>query len=323
MHNPPGTTTEPAGPLARFFAHPYLLLVLAPTFWGGNLVAGKLAVGQIDPFLLLVGRWTGAALILVTIALPRVYRDWSRIRPALFWLAVYGVLGFAGFNVLMYNAARFTAAVNASIEQATISVLVLLGNFIVFGVRARPLQVAGLILTVIGVVTVATHGEPGQLLDLSVNVGDAMVLLACVLYALYSLTLKYRPAIHWLSFIFMTAGFAFLASLVFVFAFGGGAGMIARSLPETTLLGWACVAYVMLFPSIIAQLCYARGVQLIGPNRAAIFINLLPITGTILSVIIIGERLETYHLLAAALVVIGIAMAEWAVLRRTGRQVGR
>lgn len=317
MENAARHTSTKTGHIRRFLGHPYLLLVLAPTLWGGNIVAGKLAVGQIDPFVLLLGRWAGALLILLTIALPRVSRDWARIRPSLFWLAVYGVLGFASFNVLMYNAARFTAAVNASIEQAAISVLVLLGNFVVFGVRARMLQIVGLAITVVGVVYVATHGDPGRILNLTVNIGDAMVLLACALYALYSLTLRFRPAIHWLSFIFMTAGFAFLASVVFLFTLGGGVQILATAIPQTTLIGWALVAYVMVFPSILAQLFYARGVGLIGPNRASIFINLLPISGTLLSVLIIGERLEVYHLVAGALVVVGIGLAEWSVRRQT------
>jgi drug/metabolite transporter (DMT)-like permease len=294
-------------------AQPYLLLVLAPTFWGANVVAGKLAVGEVDPFVLLLGRWTGAVLLLIPFALPHLRHDWPKISGSIWWLAFYGIFGFAGFNMLMYSAAHYTAAVNASIEQAAIPVMVLAGNFVVFRVRARALQVAGLAVTIAGVVWVATHGDPGRLLNMTVNIGDGMVLLACLLYALYSLTLRYRPAIHWLSFMFVTAFSAFVASVAFLFAFGGGVGTLLEALPQTTLIGWGCIAYVMLFPSIVAQLCYARGVEIVGPNRASIFINLLPITGTVLSVLILGENLQSFHLLATALVVIGIALAEYSI----------
>ena len=179
-------------------AQPYVLLVLAPTFWGGNMAASKLAVGQVDPYLFLLLRWIGAVLLLVPFALPQVRRDSAAIKSSIWWLAFYGALGFAGFNMLVYGAAHFTAAVNISIEQATIPVLVFTGSFIAFRVKARTLQVLGLVLTVTGVVFVATHGEPARILNLDVNIGDAMVLLACLLYALYSLTLRYRPDIHWL-----------------------------------------------------------------------------------------------------------------------------
>jgi len=303
---------------ASLRSHPYLLLVLAPLFWGGNIVAGKLAVDHIDPYLLLVGRWLGATLIVLTIGIPHIRRDWSKIRPALPILSLYGILGFATFNILMYKSAYFTAGVNASIEQAAIPVVVLLANFMVFRVRAKLLQVIGLLLTVAGVIWVATHGEPQRILALDVNIGDGMVLIACILYAAYSLTLKYRPDIHWLSFILVTATAALVTSLVFVLAIGGGFEKLITEIPQTTLLGWGCVLYVMIFPSIVAQLCYARGVELVGPNRASIFINLLPVFGTILSVLILGESFETYHVVASALVVAGIMLAEYAVLRKQG-----
>ena len=304
------------GLIRALSAQPYLLLVLAPTFWGGNMVASRFAVGQIDPYLFLLFRWVGAVLLLVPFVIPHVRRDWPKISASLGWLVFYGALGFAGFNMLIYGAAHFTAAVNISIEQAAIPVLVLAGNFLVFHVRARLMQIIGLVCTVTGVIWVATHGNPTRIIALDVNIGDGMVLGACALYALYSLTLKYRPAIHWLSFMFVTSVAALLASAVFLFAFGGGLTTLVTGIGETTLLGWGAVAYVMLFPSIFAQLCYARGVEIVGPNRASLFINLLPITGTVLSVIILGEHLEPFHLLAAALVVVGIALSEYAVRAR-------
>ena len=302
--------------IRALISRPYLLLVLAPTFWGGNMVASRLAVGHVDPYLFLLFRWVGAVLLLVPFVLPQVRRDWRAISGSIWWLAFYGALGFAGFNMLIYSAAHFTAAVNISIEQAMIPVLVFAGSFIAFRVRARSLQLIGLLLTVIGVILVATHGEPARILNLDVNIGDGMVLGACLLYALYSLTLRYRPDIHWLSFMFATSVAALLASLVFLFAFGGGFGTLVSGLPEITATGWACIAYVMLFPSIVAQLCYAQGLSIVGPNRASIFINLLPITGTVLSVIVLGESLQPFHLIAAALVVTGIGFSEYAIRAR-------
>lgn len=296
-------------------SRPYLLLVLAPMFWGGNVVAGKLAVGQIDPYLLLLGRWAGATLVLLMVGLPSTRRDWPVLRANLPLLILYGIFGYAAFNILMYQAAHFTAAVNASIEQAAIPVIVLLGNFLIFRVRARLMQILGLLLTIFGVVWVASHGDPGRILSLSVNIGDGMVLLACLLYALYSLGLRYRPSVNWLSFLLVTAAAALATSIIFQLVLGGGFDKLLAEIPRATPLGWACVIYTMIFPSILAQMFYARGVQLVGPNRASIFINLLPIFGTILSVIIIGESLQPYHLLAAALVVIGIVLSERAVLK--------
>lgn len=309
---PPQASGKPAI-AASLLGQPYLLLVLAPLLWGGNIVAGKAAVGEISPFLLILFRWTGAVFLLLLVALPHLKRDWPKIRPALPILALYGILGFASFNMLMYGAAHFTAGVNASIEQAAIPVFVLIGNFVVFRVHARLLQVLGLILTIVGVVWVATHGDPQRIVSLTVNIGDGMVLAACLLYAGYSLTLRFRPDIHWLSFMLVTAVFALATSIVFQFIFGNGMQALTLDLPEVTLIGWICVLYVMVGPSIVAQMAYARGVSIVGPNRASIFINLLPVFGTILSVIVLHEALELYHLIASALVIAGIVLAEYAV----------
>jgi len=296
----------------RLFARPYLLLVMAPLFWGGNIVAGKLAVGQLDPFMLVVGRWAGAILIIVPLAWPHLRRDWPKIKPALPLLAVFGAFGFTGFNVLLYNSSLFTSAINASIEQASIPVLVLVGNFVIFSVRPKLLQVFGLALTIAGVVFVATRGDPARILVLDINIGDAMVLLACFFYASYSLALRFRPDIHWLSFLAVSAFFALITAVLVQMVVGGGAARFVALLPQITGRGWLIILYVMSFPSILAQLFYARGVEIVGANRASIFINLLPVFGTLLSVAIVGEAFRVYHVVASVLVVSGIVLSEYS-----------
>lgn len=316
MTIPAPQSKKSTGILGAVMGQPYLLLALAPLFWGGNVVAGKMAVGEISPQILLTGRWLGATLILLSIALPHVKRDWPKLRGSLWILGFYGIIGFASFNVLMYGAAHLTSAVNISIEQGSIPVFVMAANFLFFRVRARPLQILGLFLTLIGIIWVATHGDPARILSLDINMGDGMVLIACILYAAYSLTLRYRPDIHWLSFLFVTAASALLTSIIFQVIGGGGVDATLASLQTTTLKGWLIVIYVMTFPSILAQLFYARGLEMIGPNRASIFINLLPVMGTVLSVVIIGETFEMYHLIASVLVLVGIMLSEYAARMR-------
>ncbi|VAW23716.1 Permease of the drug/metabolite transporter (DMT) superfamily [hydrothermal vent metagenome] len=306
--HPPGQ-----GFFALLFSRPYLLLVLAPMFWGGNIVSGKLAVGNVDPFVLVVGRWAGAILIIVPLAWPHLSRDWKKIRPSLPLLALFGIFGFTGFNVLMYNSSLYTSAINGSIEQALIPVMVLLGNFLIFAVRPKLLQVLGLVLTIVGVILVATHGEPGRILALDVNIGDAMVLLACFFYASYSLALRFRPDVHWLSFLAVTSLFALVAAVLAQGFIGGGMARFFSLLPQITSRGWLIIIYVMSFPSILAQLFYARGVEIVGPNRASIFINLLPVFGTLLSVIIVGESFQLYHAAASVLVILGIILSEYSI----------
>lgn len=315
MSAPAPRNGQPQSWLAIFTSQPYLLLTLAPMLWAGNFVIGQLAVGHIDASVLVVGRWAGASAILLTFALPHLKRDWPKIRPRLGMFAVYGALGFTTFNALIYYGSHLTSATNISIEQAGIPIFVMIGNFLVFRVKASWLQVVGLVLTILGVVWVATHGAPQRILFLDLNIGDAMVILAALAYAIYSLVLRYKPDVHWLSFILVAALFALLTALIFQMLFGGGYGKFFAEIPQITTQGWLCVLYVMLFPSIIAQLCFARGVELVGPNRAAIFVNLLPIFGTIMSIVLLGEQFFTYHLIALILVFIGIFLSEYSVRR--------
>jgi drug/metabolite transporter (DMT)-like permease len=305
------------GLFSALYDKPYILLVLTPLFWGGNMVAGKMALGQVDPYTLIVLRWAGALLAILPFAWPNLRRDWPVIRRSWPILAFYGAVGFATFNVMMYVAAYFTSAVNASLEQSLIPVTVMLGNFLIFGVRARPLQIIGVIITIVGLMFTATHGDPSRILTLSINFGDGLVLLACIAYSAYSLTLRYRPEIHWTSFLATTFTAALVAGIVFQLVLGGGITALPTGIAAMTPKGWWIVFYVAFLPSVVSQLFYARGVQLIGPNRASIFNNLIPVYGTLLSIIILAEPIETYHLITAVLVVAGIALAEISVRRQT------
>ena len=311
------TAAERNGPLAAFLTHPYLLLTLASLFWGGNMVAAKLAVGAVPPFVLLFARFIGAALAVLPFALPHLRRDWPVLRRSWGWLLFYGAIGFAAFNACLYEGALFTTAINSSIEQASIPVFVLLGNFLFFGVRGRPLQIAGLLLTIFGVLLVATHGDLQTAAGFRFNAGDLLVLLACLIYAGYALTLRYRPAVHWLSFLGAAVGGAAIGSVFFLLVFGGGFGALSV-LTTTGATGWGIIAYVALLPTLGSQLFFAQGLAQIGPNRASLFNNLIPVFGTILSVLILGEALEPYHLIAAAIVVGGIVLAEWTARRVAG-----
>jgi len=311
-------TRSSRGLPAPFFDRPVLILVITAAFWGGNVVAGKLAVGQVDPYVLTVLRWVGALLLVLPLAVRPLRGDWPQVRRAWPLLLLFGALGFCTFNVLMYVAVYTTSGVNASIEQVGINILVMLGNFILFRIRVRPLQILGVALTIVGVALTATHGALGRLLELDINLGDGLMLLACIAYAVYSLALRFRPPLHWMSFLLTTFVGAVLAAIAYQLTLGGGLGPFFAGLSAITPLGWLVVLYVLTFPSVLAQALYARGVELIGANRASLFINLIPLFGTIGSVLVLGERLEGFHLLAALLIAAGIVLAEFSARRAPG-----
>jgi drug/metabolite transporter (DMT)-like permease len=299
----------------RMMIRPYILLVLTTLFWGGNSVAGKAAVGNIDPYVLIVLRWAGALLVLIPFALGPVRRDWPTIR-ARWWLYLfYGAVGYALFNVLVYVAAYFTSGINNAIDQTSINIFVMLLSFALFRTKVRPLQLAGVALTMIGVALTATHGNLARILQLDINFGDGLVLVASLAYAMYSIGLRWRPKTDWLSFLFASFLGAVAASIVFQLALGGGVPHFMNELPKVTPLGWAIVAYTVIFPSLVSQMLYVRGVELIGANRASLFINLIPLFGAVGSVLLLGEQLQLFHFIAGLLIAAGIVLAEWSARR--------
>jgi len=283
----------------------YILLLLTTLFWGGNAIAGKLAVGHISPMLLTSARWMLAMLTLLVLGWPRLKSDWPAVRANWLLLSALGAFGFTVFNVGLYTALTYTTAINVSVEQAGMPMLIFLLNFLFFRLKASAMQMVGLILSIVGILLTASHGEPARLLALDLNAGDAIMLASCVVYSAYTVVLRFKPAIHWQSLMIALTASAFVFSIPFALAeFQTGHGIW----PDPR--GWAILAYVVIGPSILAQIFYIRGIELIGANRAGLFINLVPIFGTLLSILLLGEEFHLYHALALALVFGGIWLSE-------------
>ncbi len=257
---------------ARIMDQPYLLLVLAPLFWGGNVVAAKLVVGEIDPFLLLASRCVLATLFIFPFAFRHLQADWAVVRRSWPIVMAFGAIGYALFNVFLYVGLQTTTAVNSAIEQASLPMLILGANFIVFRVRARPIQIVGVLLAISGVVLTATHGDPARLVTLDINIGDGFVILACLAYTAYTLALRFRPKMHIMSFMAVSFSGAAITGVVMLMLFGGGLGQVA-TLADAPPVVWAVIAYVAIFPSMFSQVAYARAWNWwapTGPRRATI-----------------------------------------------------
>ncbi len=304
-------------------SRPYLILVVCNIFWGGNTVAGKLAVGHIDAYSLTILRWVGALILVLPFAIRPLKRDWPVIRSRWWLYLFYGAVGFTSFNMLMYIAAHYTSGVNQSLEQVAVNIFVILLNFAFFRLTVKPLQILGVAVTIVGVALIATHGDLARILSLDVNFGDLLVIGACLIYAIYSVALRWRPKTNWLSFLVATFIGAILAAIAYEATVGPGPGALFTDIGQIDTEGWLIVAYAILFPSLISQMLFVRGVELIGSNRASLFVNLIPLFGTIGSVIVLGEALQPFHILAALMVAAGIVLAEWSARRiEIGTQAG-
>lgn len=292
--------------LARITGNAAILLVLTTMIWGGNAVAGKFAVGHISPLLLTCARWTLAAAILLVFARRHLAADWPLIRGRLVYLGLMGALGFAGFNGLLYSSLKYTTAINVTIIQAGMPMFIFVLNFIIFTTRPHWSQLVGYSLTLVGVLLTAAAGDLSALADLAINRGDLIMLVAAVIYAAYSVALRSKPQMHWLSFVTVLVTSAALTSTVMAAYEATTADIIWPA----TITAWSVIAYTAILPSIVAQAAYIRGVELLGGNRASLFLNLVPIFGALFSVIMLGERLHLYHVVALALVIGGILLAQ-------------
>jgi drug/metabolite transporter (DMT)-like permease len=216
-----------------------------------------------------------------------------------------GTLGLTVFNALMYVAAHHTTAVNITILQGSMPVLVLVGALLFYGTRIRGWQIFGMAVTLFGTLLVATRADLATLTSFSFNIGDLWMLVACCLYAGFTVALRKKPAIPGLVFFAALAGVALLTSLPLV-AYEVATGTVTWPTPR----GWLIVLYVGLFPSFVSQVLFMRSVELIGPGRAGLFVNLVPIFGALLAVLILGEAFAAYHAVGLTLVLGGIWLAE-------------
>lgn len=250
-------------------------------------------------------RWLLSLIFLVAVTGSQLKRDWPLLRAKLGFLLLMGALGFTGFNALFYSAAHLTTAVNIGILQGSIPVIVLIGVFLIYRTPVTAYQIIGVMVTLVGVVTVVFKGDFARAAALTINRGELLMLLACALYAMYTIGLSNCPKVGALALLTVMAASAFVVSLplaVAEYVYG------AFQAPTTT--GWILVGLIALLPSFLAQIFYIKGVELIGPGRAGVFVNLVPVFAAILSVAYLGEVFEAYHAVALALVLGGIWLSE-------------
>lgn len=283
----------------------YVLLALTTLMWAGNAVASRFAVGQISAMGITAGRWALALGILVVLTRHDLKRSAPAIAASWRQIAVMGTIGFTAFNALFYIAGHFTTAVNIAITQGSFPVFVLLGSFVAFGSRPTPMQVVGAMVTLVGIAVLASHGEWERLVSLTVNRGDVLMIVACVFYTAYTLALRKRPPIPPLVFFTAMAAAAFVTSVPLLVV-----EILAGASQWPTPAGLATLLFIAIFPSLLAQMLFMRGVELIGPNRAGLFMNLTPVFGAVLAVVLLGEPFGYPEATALGLVIGGIFIAE-------------
>ncbi len=291
-------------PAAWLNNQPYLLLSLTALFWAGNIVLARHVGGHVPPLTLSCLRWFGTFLILLPFARPHLKRDWPAMRARLPLMLLLSVTGFAYNNAISYWAMQYTQALNALLIQSAGPLFVALWALALFGVRLTGGQLAGIAISLAGVFTILLRGNYAALADISFNRGDMMFASSLVAFGLYSALMTRRPVTHQMSLIAFTTCCGAMMLIPFsIWEYSTGATL------KLDFLTLATLGYVVIFPSTLAYLFFNRGIALIGPNRAAPFFHLVPVFGSAMAILLLGEELKPFHLIGYALVLAGVVIA--------------
>jgi drug/metabolite transporter (DMT)-like permease len=287
---------------SRFHPSPYLLLTLTALFWAGNWVVGRAMRDDASPVSLAFWRWALAWVLLLPFAWPHVRREWRVIWQSRCILIVLGLLGTGTYNALSYTGLQTTSVTNAVVLNSVVPILIAAISWAFLGEKLALLQGAGILISLLGVLCILTRADPAVLLTLQFNTGDLWIFASMVVWAFYTVALKWRPQnLHPLAFLAALASVGLAAMLPLYLAdVGGHSGLVLNTATVLSLL------YLGIFPALLAYIFWNRAVAEVGPTIAGLFMHLMPVFGTGLAIVFLGERLHLYHLAALGLILGGL-----------------
>jgi drug/metabolite transporter (DMT)-like permease len=287
------------------FDQAWLLMMIPALCWAGNAVVGRAVAGTVPPVGLAFWRWVAGSLLLLPLAWPHLARDLPVMLRQWKPMLALSLFGIAIFNTALYTGAQTTTALNIVMLQTVMPVLIVLASFLLFGERVRRAQAAGIAVSLAGALTLVAHGDPAVLAGFAFNPGDLWMLGACVSYALYTALLRRRPAVNPFSFVVAT----FVIGAVLLLPLYLAESLSGRPMPLSAPALLA-VGYVALFASVLAYLAYNRAVALVGANTAGLAMHLVPVFGTLLAILLLGEVPRAYHAIGIGLIAAGIWLAQ-------------
>lgn len=290
---------------------PALLLTLSALFWGGNFVVGRWAHTDIGPLNLTFVRWLVSALILTPFVMPRIWKHREIIRQNFILLCVLALTGMVMFHSFTYIALSTSEAINAAFVLAAMPVVIPVVSRLMGDERLSPRQALGIGISFVGVGAIVSRGDLDVLMHLSFAPGDLWVLAAVVAWSFYSVLVKRKPkGLPSLVLVATTNWIAVVILLPFYLWELSTLGGFAVTVPNAL-----AIAYVALFASIVAFLCWNAGVHQMGANKAGLFIHLIPLFASVFSIVFLGESLKSYHFIGIGPILIGIYLTTTAKAR--------
>ena len=284
----------------------YTFLVLAALFWSGNFIVGKFAtLYQIPPLTLNVFRWISVWIILMPFTYKEIYNNLPYIKKNWFVISFMGVITISTFNSVVYFALNYTQIINAVLMLAAIPAATIVLSSLMNIEKTNIFQILGLFLSIIGISSIISNGDIQKLTSLSFNKGDVWMLVCVITWALYSTLLKknkFKFSQFSLIQLMVTAGIIFLIPQFF---YEKSIGLEVNFNKAFFLI----LFYVVIFPAIAAYYLWQKGIEIIGPNRATMFIQLMPLFSAVMAIIIFKEKFELYHFVGATFIVLGIYLS--------------
>ena len=294
--------------MKNLFANPYLLLTLTVLSWSGNMVIGRAIRGDIPPLTLAFWRWVIALVLVLPLALPHLREQWPLLKKGWKPLLVLGLLGVGGYNTFAYLALQHTTATNAALLNSFIPIATIAISWAFLGKHLRRIEGLGVVVSLCGALTIVSRGDLAVLAHLNLNLGDVWMLVAVLDWAIYTVALAWRPAgVHPMLMLGATIAVGLLA-----LAPASAWEMAQGRHINFNLASLGALAYVGIFPSFVGYIFYNKGVAEVGPNKASLFIHLMPVFGTLLSFLFLGEIPLWYHYLGIGLIFTGI----WLTMKR-------
>ena len=284
----------------------YLLLTLSALFWAGNFIVGKFAtLFEIPPLTLNVLRWLSVWLILMPFTYKEILNNLPQIKKKWFVIGFMGLITISTFNSVVYFALNHTQVINAVLVLAAIPAATIVFSSFMNIEKTNIFQLIGLMLSIIGIGSIISNGNFQKIISLNFNKGDVWMLVCVITWSLYSTLLKknkFKFSQFTLIQLMVSAGLLFLIPQMFYEKYIG----LELNFNKAFFL---ILFYVVVFPAIAAYYCWQKGVEIIGPNRASMFIQLMPLFSAVMAIIIFKEKFELYHFVGAVFIVSGIYLS--------------
>ena len=290
----------------------YIMLVLCTAFWSGNFIVGKIAtLFEIPPITLNFYRWFIAWILLAPFTLKEMIQNWNVIKSNFLSITIMAFTSISVFNSVVYYALNYTQVLNGVLMISTIPVLIIFFSSIFKTEKTNIFQILGVAVSLCGVIIIITKMELERLIHLQLNKGDLWMLVAMLSWATYSIMMKEKK-INLKPFVLLqtliTIGVLFLAPMYFVEIINGQ--YLNLNVPVILTIG-----YVVVFAGIGAYIFWNGAVLLIGPNRAGIFLHLMPVFSALMAIFLLGEKFANYHFYGALFIIFGIFLTSKKILR--------